>query len=56
MKTDFTVERILLNLRTGKKRSPTELAMPEKFVILKIKVIEIVEISTSGGLKSKVAF
>ena len=56
MKTDFTVERILLNLRTGKKRSPAELALPKEFVILKIKVIEIVEISTSGGLKSKVAF
>jgi predicted pyridoxine 5'-phosphate oxidase superfamily flavin-nucleotide-binding protein len=56
IKTDFTVERILFNLRTGKKTMATELSLPEKFIILKIKVIEIVEISSSGGLKSKVAF
>ena len=56
MKTDFTVERILFNVRTGKKGSPVELALPKEFIILKIKVIEIVEISSSGGLKSKVAF
>jgi len=54
IKTDFTVERILLTLRKGEKTSPTELALPEKFVIIKVKVIEIVEISSSGGLKSKV--
>ena len=55
IKTNFTVERILFNLRTGKKTSPLEFSLPEKFVILKIKVIEIVEISSSGGLRSKLA-
>ncbi len=56
IKTKFTVERILLNLRTGEKASPLEFSLPEKFVVLKIKVIEIVEISSSGGKKSKLAF
>ena len=55
IKTNFTVERILLNVRTGEKASPQEFALPEKFIILKVKVIEIVEISSSGGLKSKLA-
>ncbi len=55
IKTKFTVERIVLNMRTGEKASPLEFALPEKFIILKVKVIEIVEISSSGGLKSKLA-
>ena len=55
IKTKFTVERIVLNMRTGEKQAPLEFALPEKFVILKVKVIEIVEISFSGGLKSRLA-
>jgi predicted pyridoxine 5'-phosphate oxidase superfamily flavin-nucleotide-binding protein len=55
IKTDFTVERILLNVRTGEKAIPREFLLPEQFVILKIKVVEIVEISSSGSLKSKLA-
>jgi hypothetical protein len=55
IKTKFTVERILFNLRTGEKASPLEFSLPEKFAILKVKVIEIVEISSSGGIKSKLA-
>ena len=55
IKTEFTVERILYNIRTGEKASPSEFSLPEKFAILKINVIEIVEISSSGGLTSKVA-
>jgi len=55
IKTNFTVERILFNVRTGGKASPVDLALPEKFVILKVKVFEIVEISSTGGLKSKFA-
>lgn len=55
IKTNFTVERILLHVRRGKKTSPSvEFSLPEKFAIFKIKVIEIVEISSSGGLKSKI--
>lgn len=56
IKTKYTVERIVFNLRTGEKASPLEFALPEQFVILKVKVIEIVEISSSGSLKSKLAF
>ncbi len=55
IKTRFTVERILFNLRSREKASPLEFALPEKFAILKIKVIEIVEISSSGGLRSRLA-
>ncbi|MFB3919302.1 hypothetical protein BU251_01445 [Candidatus Velamenicoccus archaeovorus] len=55
IKTNFTVERILFNVRTGGKASPVDLTLPEKFVILKVKVFEIVEISSTGGLKSKFA-
>jgi len=55
IKTSFTVERILLNIRSGEKASPLEFGLPEKFLILKIKIIEIVEISSSGNLKSKLA-
>jgi predicted pyridoxine 5'-phosphate oxidase superfamily flavin-nucleotide-binding protein len=55
IKTKFTVERIIFNLRTGEKTAPLELGLSEKFVILKVKVIEIVEISSTGGLRSKLA-
>ncbi|MFH1691325.1 MAG: pyridoxamine 5'-phosphate oxidase family protein [Candidatus Omnitrophota bacterium] len=55
IKTGFTVERILFNLRSGGKTSALEFFLPEKFAVLKVKVIEIVEISSSGGLKSKFA-
>lgn len=54
IKTDFTVERILYNVRTGEKASASpEFSLPEKFAILRIKVIEIVEISSTGHLKSR---
>jgi len=55
IKTNFTVERILFNVRTGEKASPLDISLPEKFVILKVKIFEIVEISSTGRLKSKFA-
>jgi len=55
IKTDFTVERILLNVRTGEKAIPLDLSLPDQFAILKVKVIEIVEIGSSGSLKSRLA-
>jgi uncharacterized pyridoxamine 5'-phosphate oxidase family protein len=55
IKTQLTVERILFNVRTGAKTPPPELALPEEFVIIQVKIFEIVEISSSGGLKSKFA-
>jgi len=55
LKTELTVERILLNVRTGEKGMAAELALPERFAILKIKVIEIVEITSSGRLRAKLA-
>ncbi len=54
IKTDFIVERILYNVRTGEKASASPgLSLPEKFTVLRIKVIEIVEITSTGHLKSK---
>ncbi len=55
IKTDFTVQRILYNVRSGGQAPPVELALPERFAIIKIRVIEVVEIATSGDLKSQVA-
>ncbi|MFA5038562.1 MAG: pyridoxamine 5'-phosphate oxidase family protein [Candidatus Omnitrophota bacterium] len=54
IKTSFTVERILYHVRSGGKSSDSHIEMPEKFVILKVKVFEIVEISSTGVLKSKI--
>lgn len=56
IKTNLTVERILFNVRSGVKTSPPELALPERFVIIEVKIFEIVEISASGGLRSRLAF
>ena len=55
IKTDFTVQRILYNVRSGGQAPPVELALPERFAIIKIRVIEVVEIATSGDLKSQFA-
>ncbi len=55
IKTDFTVQRILYSVRSGKQAPPVELALPEKFAIIKIRVIEVVEIATSGDLRSRFA-
>jgi len=56
IKTDFTVQRILYNVRSvGKRVLPVELALPERFAIIKIRVIEVVEINTNGDLDSHYA-
>lgn len=54
IKTNFTVERILYHVRRGEKSLDAHVEMPEKFVILKVKVFEIVEITSTGILKSKI--
>lgn len=56
IKTDLTVERIMMDVRAGTKSSVAAAVLPEKFAILKIKIIEIIEIAPSGALKSKLAF
>jgi len=55
IKTNFTVERILFSVRSGERASPVELALPERFAIIKVRVIEVVEIATSGDLNSQFA-
>lgn len=55
IKTDFNVERILYNVRSGIRSRPLDFSMPENFAVLKIKIIEIIEISSSGSLNAKYA-
>lgn len=55
IKTDFNIERILYNVRTGGRSRPLDFSMPENFAVLKIKIIEIIEISSSGNLNAKYA-
>jgi len=55
IKTDFTVQRILYNVRSGGQVPPLELALPERFAIIKIRVIEVVEVAASGALRSQFA-
>ena len=55
IKTDFTVQRILYNVRSGGQAPPVELSLPERFAIIKIRVIEVVEIATSGALDARFA-
>lgn len=55
IKTNFTVERILLNVRTGEKNAKGDIPLSEKFVIIRIKVIEVVEITSTGALRAKFA-
>jgi hypothetical protein len=55
IKTNLTVEHILFNIRSGEKAKPLEFSLPKKFAILKLKIVEIIEISSSGSLKSKLA-
>jgi predicted pyridoxine 5'-phosphate oxidase superfamily flavin-nucleotide-binding protein len=53
IQTDFTVERILSNVRSGGKSDAAAVPMPDRFAVLKVRIIEIVEITSSGHLKSR---
>ncbi|MFH0876935.1 MAG: pyridoxamine 5'-phosphate oxidase family protein [Candidatus Omnitrophota bacterium] len=55
IKTDLLVERILLNVRAGRKSTAPQQTLPERFAVLKFKVLEIVEIASSGVLRSKLS-
>ncbi|MCU0665563.1 MAG: pyridoxamine 5'-phosphate oxidase family protein [Candidatus Omnitrophica bacterium] len=47
----LSASRIIEGISKGKKHSSFELAIPEKFVVLRIEVKELVEIKPSGGLQ-----
>jgi predicted pyridoxine 5'-phosphate oxidase superfamily flavin-nucleotide-binding protein len=51
---DLSTKRIIEGVTHGKVHDSFELAMPDKFVVLKLKIEEIVEISRSGSLKREV--
>jgi predicted pyridoxine 5'-phosphate oxidase superfamily flavin-nucleotide-binding protein len=50
-KIDLSTKRIIEGVETGKVHGSFEVAIPDKIVILKVRLEEIVEIGTSGELK-----
>jgi len=48
---DLSVQRIIEGVDKGKTHKAFEVELPEKFVIFKVNIHEIVEIGTSGELK-----
>ena len=48
---DLSTKRVIEGVTRGKAHQTYEVAIPEKFVIFKVKVDEIVEMSPRGTLK-----
>ena len=48
---ELSTRRIIEGVTKGKSHEGFELGMSEKFVILKVKIEEVVEIASSGSLK-----
>ena len=48
---NFTVERVVKGVQTGKKDKNFEIAFPNRFIVIKIKIREIVKISSVGKLE-----
>ena len=51
----LSTDRIIKGLNTGKHHENFEVAIPEKFVIFKVKMEEAVELDYSGGIKREKA-
>ncbi len=51
---DLSTKRIIEGVVQGKAHESYEVSIPEKFVILKIKIDELVEICRSGTLKRQI--
>jgi predicted pyridoxine 5'-phosphate oxidase superfamily flavin-nucleotide-binding protein len=47
---DLSAKRIIEGVARGKKHRAFELSLPDKFVIFKVKITEIVEIGPAGDL------
>ena len=52
-KLNFTVERVVKSVQTGKKDKNFEVVFPNRFIVIKIKVKEIIKISSIGKLERK---
>ena len=52
-KIDLSISRIIEGVTKGKSHKSFELAIPEQFVIFKVKMEEIVEMRPSGTLKKE---
>jgi hypothetical protein len=50
---ELSTRRIIEGVTNGKSHEGFELSLSEKFVIFKVKVEEIVEIASSGTLKTE---
>ena len=50
---NFTVERVVKSIQTGKKDQNFELVFPNRFIVIKIKAKEIVKISSIGKLEKR---
>jgi len=50
---NFTVERVIKGVQTGKKDKNFEVVFPDRFIVIKIKVKEIVKISSIGKLEKR---
>ena len=51
----LSTDRIIKGLSTGKHHENFEVAIPEKFVIFKVKIEEAVEMDYGGGIKREKA-
>jgi len=50
---NFTVERVVNGIQTGKKHKNFEVVFPNRFVVIKIRVKEIIKISSIGKLEKR---
>lgn len=50
-KLDFSAKRIIEGVYRGKRHESFEISLPERFVVFKVKLEEIVEIGPYGELK-----
>lgn len=50
-KLDFSIKRIIEGVYRGKRHENFEISLPERFVVFKVKIKEVVEISPYGELK-----
>jgi len=48
---DLSTKRIIEGVTKGKRHGNFEVALPDKFILFKVKIEEIVEIGSSGELK-----
>ena len=50
-KIDLSTKRIIEGVTKGKRHGNFEVSLPDKFILFKVKIEEVVEIGSSGELK-----